>query len=642
VGQAESAEEHFAMCGIAGFEIDGVDVPAASTALLNALAARGPDASWSAVRGSVALVETRLAVIDLSDEVVYPMANESGNVHLVFNGEIYDHEVLREELEGRGHRFRTHCDAEVVLHGYEQWGPELFPRLNGMFALAIVDERSGDVLLARDRLGIKPLVRTTGPRFAFSSDAIALVQAGLSNGELDLAALRGFASFHYVPPPATGVVDLVQVAPGTAIRRRRDGTEEQIVWGETPFAQATRSDGATLDEAEEALLKALRRQLVADVDVGVFLSGGLDSSLVLSAAVALGALPQAFSLGFAGHGNYDEADAASRVASQLGVPHHVAQFTASFDGAVNAVADAYDTPFADASAVAMIELAKLARAHVTVALSGTGGDDLFAGYYRHRAHRLRSLVGRVPPFLFRRRPTSAQGSARRSRIRLLGSYLARLAEAGGRSDVDQYLALVGNLSSSAGLTALRFSVDPAETAIEIAQRFGFEEPLDPSQLRAIQRFELRTYLPGDLLCKEDRATMAVGLEGRVPLLDDALLQLAERTPEHRMMSLRQGKIILRELAERFGAPLTSLKRGFAVPLGAFFEGPWRADAREWFNSAETDLVDRASASGLLNEHVPPASDLWMLATLIAWENRLKRARFAAGKEPTANLLASPS
>ena len=187
------------MCGIAGFEINGVDVPAASTVLLNALAARGPDASWSTVRGGVALVETRLAVIDLSDEVVYPMANESDNVHLLFNGEIYDHEALRRELESRGHRFRTHCDAEVVLHGYEQWGAGVFPRLNGMFALAIVDERSGDVLLARDRLGIKPLVRTTGPRFAFASDAIALVQAGLSDGEIDFRRLGGLRGFPLRP-----------------------------------------------------------------------------------------------------------------------------------------------------------------------------------------------------------------------------------------------------------------------------------------------------------------------------------------------------------------------------------------------------------------------------------------------------------
>jgi asparagine synthase (glutamine-hydrolysing) len=625
------------MCGIAGFEINGVDTPRASAALLDALAARGPDGSWSTVRGSFALVETRLAVIDLSDEVVYPMANESGDVHLVFNGEIYDHDVLRKELEGRGHSFRTRCDAEVVLHGYDQWGIDVFPRLNGMFAVAIVDERSGDVLLARDRMGIKPLVRTTGRRFAFASDAIALVQAGLSSAEIDLEALRGFAAFHYVPPPATGIVDLAQVAPGTTVRRRADGTEEEIVWGETPFLGAQPVDEVTVDEAERALLTAVRRQLVADVDVGVFLSGGLDSTLVLIAATALGANPEAFTVGFPGHGDYDETAAASRVARQLGVPHHVAQLNASFDGAIDAVADAYDTPFADASAIATIELAKLARPHVTVALSGTGGDDLFAGYYRHRAHRLRSLVGRLPAFILRGVSGSTQGRARRSRVRLAGSYLGRLAEARGRSDVAQYLALVANLTSAAGQAALRFSTDSAETAEHVAQNFRFEEPLDPTQLRAIQGFELRTYLPGDLLCKEDRAMMAVGLEGRVPLLDDALLGLAARTPERQMMSLRQGKIILRELAKRFGVPLTGLKRGFAVPLGAYFEGPWRADAREWFSSAETDLVDQDAALRLLDEQAPPANDLWMLATLIGWETRLRRARSTAAE--TMSLVA---
>ncbi|MDP9309084.1 MAG: asparagine synthase C-terminal domain-containing protein, partial [Actinomycetota bacterium] len=359
------------------------------------------------------------------------------------------------------------------------------------------------------------------------------------------------------------------------------------------------------------------------------------------AAAALGARPQAFSLGFAGHGDYDEVGAASRVAKRLGVPHHVTQFRASFQSSIDAVAKVYDTPFADASAVAMIELAKLARAHVTVALSGTGGDDLFAGYYRHRAHRLRSLVSRVPPFLLRtsRRAAPAQGRARHSRLRLAGSYLARLAEAGGRSDADQYLALVTNLSSPAGLNALCFPVEPAETASELAGRFGFGEPLRPTALQAIQRFELRTYLPGDLLCKEDRATMAVGLEARVPLLDDALVQLAERIPEDRMMSLRQGKIILRELAGRFGAPLTSLKRGFAVPLGAYFEGPWRAEAREWFGSADSELVDTAAAVRLVDQTAPPASDLWMLATLVAWENRLENARSDTPTATRTGLLA---
>jgi asparagine synthase (glutamine-hydrolysing) len=615
------------VCGIAGFEIDGVDVPQASTALSECLASRGPDACWSAVRGSIALVETRLAVIDLSDHVVYPMANENGDVHLVFNGEIYDHALLRKELERRGHRFRTHCDAEVILHGYEEWGNDVFTRVNGMFALSVVDERTGDLVLARDRLGIKPLVRTTGRRFAFASDAMALVAAGLSDGEIDLDALRAFVAFHYVPPPATGIADIAQVAPGTLIRRRRDGTEDEVVWGKVPFVE-TRSDGVTTDEAEQALLGAVQRQLVADVEVGVFLSGGLDSTLVLHAAAALGARPQAFSLGFAGHGDYDESGSASRVARELGVPHHIAQFSASFVEAVDAVADAYDTPFADPSAVAMIELAKLARTRVTVALSGTGGDDLFAGYYRHRAHRLRPLVGQVPNWLLHQasRATSAQGSARRSRIRLAGSYVVRLAAAGGRSDADQYLALIGSLTSSRGLTALRFGADPAGDVVRIARRFGFQDPLSPTPLRAIQRFEFRTYLPGDLLCKEDRSTMAVGLEARVPLLDEAMISLAERTPEHRLMSLRSGKIILRELAEHYGAPVSNLKRGFAVPLGAYFEGPWRTEAREWFRSLQSDLVDGTSAAGLASEQAPRATDLWMLASLGAWEQRLRRAR----------------
>jgi asparagine synthase (glutamine-hydrolysing) len=632
------------MCGIAGFEVKGLDVPATSGALIRALTPRGPDASWSALRSGLALVETRLAVIDLSDDVVYPMPNERGDVHLVFNGEIYDHDVLRGELEARGHRFRTRCDAEVVVHGWEEWGVDVFARLNGMFALAILDERRGEIVLTRDRLGIKPLVRTTGKRFAFSSDAIALVEAGLSSGEVDLRALRSFVAFQYVVPPATGIADVVQVSPGTAVCRRSDGTEREILWAETPFSQASSNGATTIEEADEALHNAVRRQLVADVEVGVFLSGGVDSTLVLSAATALGAQPQAFSLGFAGHGDYDEAGTAAHIARRLGVPHHVTEFRSSFVNAVESIAQAYDTPFADASAAAMIELAAFARERVTVALSGTGGDDLFAGYYRHRAHRLRPLIARVPSRLLRsaERASSTQGEARRSRRRLLGSYAARIAAAADGSDVEQYLALVGNLTSSQGLEAVRFDVDPADTATEVARRFGFEEPLVPTPLAAIQRFELRTYLPGDLLCKEDRATMAVGLEARVPLLDNEFVDLAERTPEDRMMSLRRGKIILRELAKRYGAPTAGLKRGFAVPLGTYFGGPWREEACEWFRSIDSELVDGKAAVRLLEKRPAPVTDLWMLATLAGWEDRLKNARVTGGVASTTALLASPT
>jgi asparagine synthase (glutamine-hydrolysing) len=217
-----------------------------------------------------------------------------------------------------------------------------------------------------------------------------------------------------------------------------------------------------------------------------------------------------------------------------------------------------------------------------------------------------------------------------------------MAAAADGSDIEQYLALVGNLTSPRGLAAVRFDVDPVGTATEVARRFGFEEPLLPTPLTAIRQFELRTYLPGDLLCKEDRATMAVGLEGRVPLLDNEFVALAERTPGDQMMSLRRGKIILRKLAQRYGAPIARLKRGFAVPLAAYFGGPWREEAREWFGSIDSELVDRQAAVHLLQRRPAPATDLWMLATLAGWEHRLKSARVTGGVASTTALLASPS
>ncbi len=218
------------MCGIAGFERRGEDFGVLADSLLDSLNSRGPDGRFQRETSGYGLVQTRLAVIDLSDRVRYPMPNENEDLWLVFNGEIYGHTALQRELESLGHRFRTDCDAEVVVHGFEQWGLDVFKRLNGMYALALIDERKHEITLARDATGIKPLVKTTGERFAFASDSMALVSAGLSRGEVDERAIAEYAAFLYVPPPLTGLADVVQVEPGTAITRSRDGSERTVRW----------------------------------------------------------------------------------------------------------------------------------------------------------------------------------------------------------------------------------------------------------------------------------------------------------------------------------------------------------------------------------------------------------------------------
>jgi asparagine synthase (glutamine-hydrolysing) len=615
------------VCGIAGF--DRVrDAEGAGRSLQAALANRGPDGAWSRSVGRYCLVQTRLAVIDLSPRVTYPMCNESRDLWLLFNGEIYGYPDVRDELETRGHCFSTDCDAEVVVHAYEEWGIDAFARLNGMFALALVDERRDEIVLTRDSYGIKPLVRTTGAKFAFASDALALVGSGLSDGAIDQAALSAYVDLHYLPPPLTGLADVQAVMPGEAVIRNGDGTERSVHWGQSTFTGSdSRSAGVALHELDEALGQAVRDQLVADVDVGIFLSSGIDSALLLSYAVSAGVKTVAFTVGFAGFGDYDEARRASEIALRCGVEHHVEQFDLGFIQALQQVSEACDVPLADASAVATLLLAHMARSTVTVALSGTGGDELFAGYYRHRAHRARSLAARLPEparGAMGRLPAS-RAASRGSSLRLATSYLARLANAPSDDPASQYIELVGGATSNGADLALLFAVDRDKARREAMSRHWLTPGLAASPLDAVQEFDVRTYLPGDLLVKEDRATMRHSVEARVPFLDKAVVALARRIPPRQRASLLVGKRPLRRLARRRlgAAGLTWQKRGFAVPLAQLFREQWKREARDWFGSLESQLVDGGRVADALDSGTLDAGDAWALAVLGAWEDRVR-------------------
>jgi asparagine synthase (glutamine-hydrolysing) len=616
------------VCGIAGFEVrhDGERV---ASCLQRALGNRGPDGAWRQQHGRYWLVQTRLAVIDLSPRVTYPMSNEAGDLWLLFNGEIYDHETLRTGLEARGHRFRTACDAEVTLHAFEEWGVDAFPRLNGMFALALVDQRRDELVLARDRFGIKPLVRTSLGPFAFASDAFSLVECGLSRGVADDAALAEYIEFHYLPSGGTGLSDIRFVAPGTAEIRSREGQERIVRWAGPTFPPE-HSDPASLEELDAALAVAVERQLVADVNVGIFLSSGVDSSLLLAYAASQGIRPVAFTIGFAGFGDYDEREVAAQLALSHGVEHQVEQFAIDFSEAVDLVTGAFDVPFGDASAIATLLLARLARSSATVALSGTGGDELFAGYYRHRAHRVRGLVSALPSQI--RSVVSRQGvtrgAARRSSMMLARSYLKRLAATGSDGEVQQYMALAGQATSTPALKALTFTPDLPDARAKIAERYGFHEGIEGDPLDAIQQFDLSTYLPGDVLMKEDRATMRFSLEARVPFLDEAVVEVARRIRPSDRASFLVGKRPLRALAARHlaGRRTPRQKRGFAVPLNELFAGDWRIDAQRWFCDLDSGLVDGQVVARGLEDGAVDGTDVWALATLASWERRLSRVR----------------
>lgn len=618
------------MCGIAGFERLRDDSPVAAS-LASSLERRGPDGSWWTSRGTYTVVQTRLAVIDLSDRVSYPIPNESEDLWLLFNGEIYDYGSVRRDLERRGHRFATACDAEVVVHAFEEWDLAAFERLDGMFAIALIDERRDRLVLARDRFGIKPLVRTTSGPFAFSSDAVALVAAGLSQGLLAEPALAEYLAFHYIPPPETGIADLREVEPGTAVVREADGSTTEMRWSRPVFLDHAPEDAA-IEDVDAALCRAVERQLVADVEVGILLSSGLDSALLLSYAVELGATPRTFTLAFTGHGDYDESSGAASLARGFGVPHETMPFQGGFADAMESIAQAFDKPFADSSAIATLQVARLARSSVTVVLSGTGGDELFAGYYRLRAHRLRGLL-RLFPERLRVGQAGPVGGERRNLLRLLRGYVERLRAAELSDDVSQYLSLVARASGPEALVgSVRLDgldLDVARRTVGERHRLSEGEPA--STLRRLQEFELQSYLPGDVLMKDDRATMDVGLEGRVPFLDEALVDVARRLPDTARSNFFQGKRVLRDLARRkLPRRVSQRKRGFAVPLAALLSTRWSEEAADWISSQDSELVAPSVALARLRDGGLKATEIWALSALMAWESRLKRAR-AAGE-----------
>jgi len=620
------------MCGIAGFESLGAADGFVADALLGELDHRGPDGHWTASAAGWRLVQNRLAVIDLSPELEYPMRNEDGNLALLFNGEIYNHVELRRELERSGHTFTSRCDAEVVVHGFEEWNTDLFRRLEGMWAIAIADERSGELVLARDPRGIKPLYVTTGSRFGFASEVIALVAAGLSRGERDHDAIDEYLTFHYIPPPLTGVTDVRALPPGTFMRRSANGVELRGTWSRPKFGEG--EGPVTAHELDEILGAAVARQLRADVPVGIFLSGGLDSSLLLSYSVAAGVMPRAFTLTFTGHGDYDEWDTASRLAQHYDVPHERVALDVGFSDALHAVSRAYDVPIADPSAIATLKLAEHAREYITVALTGTGGDDLFAGYYRHRAHLVHRYIRGLPVGGVARLD-AGRGRERRSRLALARSYLVRLAAGAGEDAWEQYLSVVGASTSDEGLGVMR-SEPSALTAIRqrVFRRHSGET--SAATLDAIQEFELATYLDGNLMVKEDRATMAFGVEGRVPLLDDHVHRIATSTTPKQRATLTRGKILLRDIArDRLPSGWArQRKRGFAVPMADLLGGPWRTAAVDWLGEHDSELVDTLQLRRLVPQP-DRASDVWALIVLCAWDERLGAAKRVGGNRALA-------
>ncbi len=616
------------MCGITGtVNFDGAPVDRALLgAMTDAVTHRGPDAAGYHFAPGVGLGHRRLSIIDLvtGDQ---PLANEDGTVWTVFNGEIYNFADVRAELQAAGHRFRTRSDTEVIVHGYEEWGEACVERFRGMFALAVWDATARRLLLARDRLGVKPLYYSAlpGGGLTFGSEIKSLLADPSVPRDWRPDALDAYLTLLYVPAPATIYRSIQKLPPGHLLVAERGSVRTRQYWDLefTGTGDAARED-EYLEQLDALLRESVKLRLISDVPLGAFLSGGIDSSTVVSYMVETSDAPVVTtSVGFDVHA-YDELHHAEAVARHLGCEYHPQAADPKVEDLLPALAWHFDEPFADSSAVPTYYVSKAARELVTVALSGDGGDELWAGYARHRVERWeararRALGGAARPagWAARALPLGMKGA--RALRRLALSPAAACADKHGYGMFERDAK--ARLYSADFTRAVRHS-DPFAPFIAAYNACASNDPLD----RALY-VDVKTYLLDDILTKVDRMSMAVSLETREPLLDHKLLEFAATVPVS--LKIRDGhtKYLLRRLLER-KVPRQIVergKRGFEAPIGEWLRGPLAPMADDLLMGgrlAARGLFEQREVSRLWAEHRTGVADhrhrLWQLVMLELW------------------------
>src|SRR5215210_6991779 len=609
------------MCGICGIATTRGSVDRDRLAAMsNTLVHRGPDSDGAFVDGGVGLAARRLAIIDL-DGGDQPIANEDGTCMVVQNGEIYNHVELRRALERTGHRFRTdHSDTEMLVHAYEQWGVRFAERLRGMFAIAIWDARRQRLVLARDPFGIKPLYyRDVGGELSFASELDALPK-----GEIDLDALEAFLAFNSIPAPLSIFREIRKLPPGHVLTWEHGRVDLERYARPGPLAPRHGEDEAELaDECRARLRDSVRAHLVSDVPVGVLLSGGVDSGALAALAAQESSEPvRTFSIGFEER-SFDELAGARAVAARYGTRHRELVVRPDAALLLPALADAFDEPFADSSALPTYLVSELAASDVKVALSGEGGDELFGGYYTYAADLLAERVGglaRLARPLVERLPTSSSRASfdYKAKRFVRAAHLAPLERHHGWKEIFSADARVD-------LTGRDSAYDPVDI---LRARYAETEGAD--ELARLQDVDLGIYLVDDLLVKTDRASMAHSLEARVPYLDTVVTNLALALPTRHKIRGLSKKVLLRKAA----APLLpreivhGKKRGFSIPAAAWLRGDLEPFARETLSG---DTLRRQgffrpeAVARLLDLHVSGREDLsrqlWGLLAFTLWHER---------------------
>jgi asparagine synthase (glutamine-hydrolysing) len=614
------------ICGIVSLAGEAVD-PALAGAMNETLVHRGPDSAGVFAEECAALAARRLSIIDL-EHGDQPISNEDGRITVVQNGEIYNHEELRDHLQRLGHDFKTRCDTEVLVHLYEERGPAFVEELRGMFAIALWDRLERRLVLARDRFGIKPLYyRVEDGTLAFASELKALLALPGFSREIDLDALEAFLAFNSIPAPLTIFREArklpaghLLIAHGGEVKLRRYARPRPVA------SDRTRADGedALAEELRERLRDSVRAHLVSDVPVGVMLSGGIDSSAL--AALAARESPyriSTFSIGFEER-SFNELEQARLVADRYSTDHHELVLRPDAAELLPKLAEAFDEPFADSSALPTYLVSQLASEHVKVALSGEGGDELFGGYYTYVADTLAPRVGWL-------------ASAARPLVELLPSssgkasfdYKAkRFARAAHLPALERHHAWKEIFSPDARATLLdgrRAEVDPLDL-----YRARYAETEGADELARLQDVDTGIYLVDDLLVKTDRASMAHSLEARVPFCDTVVAELALALPR----SMRVRGLAKKRLLRKAVAPLLpdaivrGRKQGFSIPAAAWLRGELEPFAREVLAPEQVrrqGIFHPEAVTSLLDAHVSRKDDLsrqlWGLIAFTLWFER---------------------
>jgi asparagine synthase (glutamine-hydrolysing) len=583
------------MCGICGFFNfnNRCDAPGVLSMMTASLAHRGPDGmgTWLSPEMNVGLGHTRLAIIDIAGGR-QPIQSADGRFVIVFNGELYNFRSLRKELEGMGHRFRTSSDTEVLLEAYVRWGPTCLERFHGMFALAIYDTQVREVFLARDRTGIKPLYYHWGPSgFLFGSEIKAILKVPSVPRRLNYQALADFVVLGYPLAPKTMFLDLSELEPGTWLRVSREGIEKRRFWSWRQLPNGL-DEPAASEQTQAALTESLQEHLVSDVPIGVLLSGGIDSSLLVAfLAKELREDVETFTVSFAEAG-YDESRYANLVARSLGVRHQqivLGPNPADFSLMENII-DQFDQPFADSSAIPTYFICKQIRKSAKVAIGGDGGDEMFGGYRRFSHADMAKLVGTLPrPFLKASRVALAGISGVVPHFSRQGKRFLRSAAARdeGRLIALSCYSFPDQLPEIIEHTAMK-KIGKYVPSLSL----NGNGTINPGGKEFVDS-TVCYVLPGDYLRKVDVMSSAHGLEVRVPFLGEQVLECAAKIPVHLKYSRTRNKIILRKLAEKYlpKAVVEKPKGGFGIPLDTWLGRNGREAVRSLLVSRKAGIRD---------------------------------------------------